>query len=464
MAAEAPATSHGQRWVPMSGWDRAFASNLAATGRDLRLTRAMSCVAAELGRFHLEEGDLPPEQLLQFIVGACGALPLRVGVQMLKGALPSSRVRDEATLSRWEAQIGPGLVSKIPPEATEAGFWYGRRGKEALALTAFGTLEAEVLPFELAPDARNEVAIEGEVQAAVDYVSGYINVGRFAVARCLVDPSLRRPRFRFICPAAPTDDQIWIELLSAPVRKVLARPFARVLVRRDRSKPILFEATQGTPPSGARGDFAPALVEALNQTRREAGLSGVQLALAESARATALAGVYFGALLGEPPRPEEAETIGRGLSAGWEVGPGMIREGTFVSELVEHTPDPAVWLRTALIWPMGREGLLAPEIEEVAIGRALLGEGQAVGAIVSGYRFYRSDDHSADVRTLLGRIRAGRTRLGLPEPRRLADLDPVMRAALAEVKAEKVSPFDALGGVLARGTQLHAQSAQGSAG
>src|SRR5262249_45320618 len=150
-----------------------------------------------------------------------------------------------------------------------------------------------------------------------------------------------------------------------------------------------------------------------------AGFPAVRLTQGESELATGLAAPYFGALLGEPARPEEVETIARGLSAGWDVTSGAIRSALFVSELVEQAPDPGLWLETTLAWPMGRATLLDPTTEEIAVGPVLLGEGAAVGAIVSGYRFYRSDDHTADVRTLLARVLAARTRLKLTPPRLL---------------------------------------------
>jgi len=159
--------------------------------------------------------------------------------------------------------------------------------------------------------------------------------------------------------------------------------------------------------------------------------------------ATALAGPYFGALLGQPPRSDEVETIARGLSAGWDVSSGMIRSAMFVSEVVEQSPDPGLWLDATVSWPLGRATLLDPGTEEVAVGPLLLGNGAAVGAIVSGYRFYRSDDHSADVRTLLSRVLAARMRLKLPPPR-LLDLDQALKTATAEVRTEKRSPDEAL--------------------
>jgi hypothetical protein len=458
---DAPATSHGQRWAPSSPWELAFAEEISRSGRDLRLTRAMSCAASELGRFLLEFGTLPPTHETHFIVGACGGLPMKVGVQMLQGKLQSARARDDAALKQARHQMGPDLIAKIPAGMTEAGFSYVRRQKDMFAVVVFGQLEADVLPFDLSPDAQDQVVIEGEIHEGYDHVSGLVNVGRYGVADCVVDPSLRHPRFRFVCPVAPTDDQAWIQLFSARTRSVLESPFARLLVRRDRSKPLVFRTrTDPARPIHAREEFTPLFLQELNKTRHDAGFPEVRLSKEGTEMATGLAGPYFGAQLGEPPRPDDVETIARGLSAGWDVTSGMIRSAMFVSEIVEPSPDPGLWLETTVLWPLGRSTLLDPGTEEVAVGPVLFGEGAAVGAIVSGYRFYRGTDHSADVRTLLSRVLAARVRLKLPPPR-LLDLEPVMRTVTAEVHAEKKTPDAALQALLEHAVQVYPSDFRG---
>ncbi len=213
-------------------------------------------------------------------------------------------------------------------------------------------------------------------------------------------------------------------------------------------------------PIHTREEFTPAFLEELNRTRRDAGFPDVRLSKDGTNLATALAGPYFGALLGQPPRSDEVETIARGLTAGWEVSSGMIRSAMFVSEVVEQAPDPGLWLEATVSWPLGRATLLDPGTEEVAVGPLLLGKGAAVGAIVSGYRFYRSDDHSADVRTLLSRVLAARVRLKLPPPR-LLDLKQAISTATAEIQAEKQSPDGALRTLLDQAVHSYRGELQG---
>ena len=113
----------------------------------------------------------------------------------------------------------------------------------------------------------------------------------------------------------------------------------------------------------------------LNATRAQAGLPPVRLAEAQSATAGASpastsprrsarwADVASGAL-------DDLNTIALGLLAGWQVA-GTIRDGTFFSTFVPRTRDAGRWVDAALSMPIGRITLMAPEIDEVAIGSAL---------------------------------------------------------------------------------------------
>ena len=123
--------------------------------------------------------------------------------------------------------------------------------------------------------------------------------------------------------------------------------------------------------------FAPAVIAGLNATRIQAGLPPVRLAEAQSATAVRVARQYFAASLGAsglgditPAGLEDINTIALGLLAGWQVA-GTIRDGIFFSAVVPHTRDAGRWVDSALSMPIGRNALMAPEIEEVALGSAM---------------------------------------------------------------------------------------------
>jgi hypothetical protein len=233
---------------------------------------------------------------------------------------------------------------------------------------------------------------------------------------------------------------------------VLTLPIVQVLARRDAHKPLVYAETpyaQSQPVTDAAG-FAPAVIGGLNATRAEAGLAPVRLAEAQSATATRVARQYFAAALGATGvgdlgagALEDMNTIALGLLAGWQVT-GTIRDGTFYSGILPHARDAGRWVDSALALPMGRQALMAPDIDEVALGSAMFDDPKAIGAVAIGYRFVRSNDHTADINHLLERIASSRQNMHLPPPTRLKGMDAVLQRELARVQQGASTPVSAL--------------------
>ncbi len=456
-------------WQPRGLWEESFAGAYAASGKKAALTRAMSCAAGEIGRFYLEKHAPPPEPLQRFLTAACGVFVPSVAYDSLKGTAPAGRP-DAAVLPLWKDQIGSELLARIPDGAKHAGFWFGRRGDQAVALVAYEAAPVELKAFSPVPDFNSDLAIEGRLEEGdAAYFAGYINQGPFGVKKCLVDPSVPRPSFRISCRVAPDDQTAWIQIVYAPPRSVLARPLVQVLARRDAHKPLLYTETPHalSHPVTDAAAFAPAVIAGLNATRTQAGLPPVRLAEAQSATAVRVARQYFAASLGAgglgditPAGLEDINTIALGLLAGWQVA-GTIRDGTFFSAVVPHTRDAGRWVDSALSMPIGRNALMAPEIEEVALGSAMFDDPRAIGAIACGYRFHHDNDHTADVNHLLDRITAARQRMNLRPVERLKGMDAVLRRELARVQEGKWTPMTALQAALKEATERYNTPTQG---
>jgi hypothetical protein len=449
-------------WQPSGPWDAAFAADASQARARLRLTKAMACVARETGRFLLETHAPPPDVLQQFQIAACGAIVPQVATRWISGEIPD-RITEEQALGRWRSQlktdlladIAPDLPSDLPAQSaaqgTDAGFWFGRAHGHALALIVHAAPRARWKTLAFTPDAQGNVTLEGELTEAADYILGYANQGRFGVEKCTLDPGVARPHFRAICPIAKDDTTAWIQLLSAAPKRVLATPFAQILIRRSADQPLVFEAqTYGEAhPVSTPADFSKAIVEQLNAVRKQAGFQPVQLSPAESARAGRLAGHYFSDAF-SPDRGPQADRVALGLLAGWQME-GLIRDGLFFARLAPRVRDAGQWLTQALIAPMGRATLLARDIDAISLGSVFLSQPDGLGAVVTGYRLYHGDDHSADVRQLYARLLAGRRRLGLKMPARLGGMDGVMRLALQRVQAGTSGSSQALQTVLDQG-------------
>jgi hypothetical protein len=445
-AAFVPASAD-EPWTPQGGWDQAFAAVYAAAARKAKLTRAMSCVASEIGRFTLLQRAPPPEPLQRFITAGCGVATPGVGFRSLTGAVPDT-VSDDALLQQWQSQLRTDVLDNVPANAREIGFWFGRRAGQVVALATYHATPVQLKPFSVVPNPAGEVVLEGQLDGDAAYFGGYANQGRFGVSACLVDPAVPRPRFRVTCRVAPEDQTAWLEVVYASTASVLAVPIVQLLARRDITQPLVFSETpyaSSRPVADASG-VAPAILAELNRVRVAAGLRPVQLAAAQSATASRVARHYFAAALdgaGKPNALADMNTVALGLLAGWQVA-GTIREGTFFSVVVPHTRDAGRWLDTALATPIGREALLSPDIEEVALGSALFDKPHGIGAVVTGYRFHRSDDHRADVVRLMQRVVAARKRMQLSTPSRLGGVDAILARELDRVRTGVQLPMHAL--------------------
>lgn len=447
-------------WQPASASDRTFVEVLHETGRAPRLTQAMSCVARELGRFFLDTMGPAPDELREFIVAACGSVAVEIGLVPLGGDAPA-RVPDATVIKTWRAQLKDAVAAHLPRDATEAGFWFGRRGDQGAVVVAFDRLRAEIQPFSLVPDANGSITVEGRLNDDVQYVAGYANQGRFGVDSCFVDPTVPRPRFRVTCGVAADDANAWIELVYAQPKRVLALPFVQFLARKDPAAPLAWaDVPYAEPhPVASADEFAQAALSQLNAVRQQVALPPVRLSAAQTGTATGLAGHYFAAALGGEGLPE-MDTIALGLLAGWQVG-GMIRDANFVSRLVPFTRDAGRWLGATLAMPLGRYTLLDGHVEEVAIGPALMSSPDALGAVVAGYRFHHGNEHAMDVKRLTMRLVAARKRMHLDAPARLGGMAEVMRDELAHVNQGEAQPMQALRAVLQRGVDRFGANMRG---
>jgi hypothetical protein len=419
---------------PRGAWETAFAADAAQARPGVHLTRALACVAREAGRFYLDAKALPPQNLQEFVIAACGAVVPTVGMNWIAGPV-SDRIGDDDLLSHQREQLKSDVVARLPDGATDAGFWYGRAHGRSVAIMTYAAIRVRWKSLAVVPDAQGSTVFEGELTQAADYVMGYANQGRLGVERCAIDPSVARPRFRVTCHLAKDDDTAWVQLLSAPPQRVLAAPFAQILLRRTVEQPLVFRVQPYTQPHpvATAPEFSTAVVASLNEVRVAGGLRPVQLAAAESARATRLAGHYFATALSHTAGTQESDEIALGLLAGWQIE-GLIRDGLFTSSVVPHTHDAAQWLDAALTSPVGRAALLAPEIEALALGTVLLSQPDGLGAVVTGYRLYHGDDHSDDVKRLYARLLTARQRQGLGMPFRLEGMQHVMQTEFARIQ------------------------------
>jgi hypothetical protein len=456
-SAEVAAATPEEAWQPSDPWEGAFQSAVGQAKPTARITRALSCVARQFGRFRLETSADPPADLVRFVAGACG-----VTVPWVESRWFSPGVENAATdprlFEREAHQINAGLLSNLPAGTTEVGFWFGRGHGRAVAVMTSATALVRWKQLSLVADQSGDVVLAGEYTQPVNHFAAYVNHGRFGVEACPIDPGVSRPRFRIVCSMGHGDPTDWVQLYAVAPHRVLFTPFAQILVRRDGGSPLAFpaSATVEIRQVSSSDELTGAILEHLNRVRVAARLAPVRLSMAESATAKGVTGAFFGAAFARGERDTPAnqtrmDDIALGLLAGWQVE-GTIREGFFVSSHAPRTRDAGRWLESALTLPFGRVTLLSAEADEIAIGSQVLPGSRGLAALVTAYRHFTANDHRADVERLYERLALARARRHLARPVRLGGMDEVMRTELRFVEDGRASPAAVLNTVLQDGT------------
>jgi hypothetical protein len=457
----APQADAAQKpWEPAGPWETMFAEVATGAQKKPRLPLSMACAARELGRFYMEHKEAPDETLRRFILGGCGSLVPKVVEQPVTLQVPAS-VKDDQLFEKMGGDLRTVLEKALSKGVDIAGFWFGRRDDQVVAYLVGSNEKAQIKPFALTPDAHGEVVIEGRLNEEARYFEAFINYGSVAAAPCDVDISVPRPAFRFVCKMYEKDDAAWVQMLYAPPQRMLGTVFAQTLVRRSPDVPPRYVAIRYADPApvSTPTQFTSTVVQQLNRVRKVAGLSAVTLAAAETRTAAKVAPQFFTSVLGQAD-PEKADTIALGLLAGWEVE-GTIRDGSLMYALMP-TLDAGRWLTSALEMPIGRATLLAPDIEQVALGPVVSSEQSAIGSVVTGYRFHHGDNHDDDVKFLLSRVVQSRRRMGLAPPGRLAT-EQAMKIELADVYEGTATPEEAMNGVLQRASHTYGMGMRGFA-
>ncbi|MBK9266424.1 MAG: hypothetical protein IPM54_42385 [Polyangiaceae bacterium] len=459
----APEADKGQEaWTPGNSWETMFEEVAKAKAPKARLTRAMACVAHELGRFYLEKKSEPDDGLRRFMTGGCGNFVPDVGGGYLVDEVPAD-VSDEDLLKNAGPNIRQALGKSLGGNPDLVGFWFGRKDKQIVAYVVQAREEATIKPFSLTPDERGEVVIEGQVLQPTQYFNAYVNKGATAVVKCEIDMSMVRPNFRIICPIDAQDDTAWIQLLSVPPKRALGSVFAQALVRKEANVSPKYAAIRygDAAPASTPENFTTTVIQNLNKARKEAGLSELTLAREQSKTAAAVAPHYFTSMFDENPNPGQVDTIALALMAGWDVK-GMIRDAQMVSTTAA-TLDVSRWLTSALEMPIGRHTLFDPNIEQLALGPMIMQDQGMLGSVAVGYRFHHGADHADDEQYLLSRVMQTRKRLNLSPPKRLGGVDAILNEELMRVHQSKQSPVDAMNAVLQRSVESFQQSMRGYA-
>jgi hypothetical protein len=185
------------------------------------------------------------------------------------------------------------------------------------------------------------------------------------------------------------------------------------------------------------------IAELVNRLRAEAGAAPLAFEREQSATAGALAPHFFASLFGNDPQTN-ADLVLLGLLAGWDVD-GLIQDAHFSAAWAPQSTDLSRLLSEALESPVGRRTLLSPEVERIAVGSVVAGEGgdSSLGALFVTYALFSEREHEQHARRVRERLAAKRAERGLGAPRHLHDVAPLAMRAASAVQAG-AEPEDAL--------------------
>jgi hypothetical protein len=188
------------------------------------------------------------------------------------------------------------------------------------------------------------------------------------------------------------------------------------------------------------------LASLVGQVRGQAGLKALHLAEAQSQTARRLAPHYFAAMSGLESE-EVADKVVLGLRAGWEVG-APLRMGQFTYGASEGDVSTARLLSEVLEMPGGREALLDPDVNHLAVG-VVGGAGRGfVGVLFGTYATFELGDPQSHVQKLRRRLSDLRARKGLPNAEALPSVEADLSGVLREVSSGALTADQGLSAAL----------------
>lgn len=399
-----------------------------AQGRRLAIDAELGCAAREIARFYAAHEAFPDQQLQAHMAGVCGASVAGFGVMVW--STPNDTLVGAAKRTQWHDAIAKQLGEWLPASMDLAGAAELSDGKTRVFAATVATSTVTWESRSTVVSGSGEVELTGTVRTPTAFIYGVTNSGAYGVRDCRTDPRVALPRFHLTCRLDDSDTAAWVGVEALPPNRVLARAVARLLIRREGASLTFNAATQRLAPEAVTSAtaFAKRVLALVNETRAAAQLPALRLAKRESETSARLAPHYFQS---ESAGEAVVDQIALGLMAGWDVR-GTIRSGDFYSNQLSGSLDPKRWLGFMLDQPSARRVLLDPQARSIAIGADVQPGAQSIGALISTYAFYDSDNHRADIERFLSNLNQHRIDLGLP-PVKVTSA-PEVAAAVRSVK------------------------------
>jgi hypothetical protein len=446
LAGPLPAEAQLAPHAPSTPWEQLLADAAQARHGLVYVSESMSCVSREAGRYVLENGQLPARSAERFLRARCGVVAPDLALWTSKGTVPAD-VTDAQVFDHWKGDFAPKITQALSGRGSQlAGIWFGRKGDQAMVLVAVVSRQVELERVPLSAEAGGKVVIRGELLTPAATVDALVNVGAHGFRVCAGTPSVALPRFEVTCEVDPQDKTTWIEVAAFPAGRLVGHLVADLMIAPSGALPDVYER----PSYGLFADVAPGtdvasrILTMVNGVRTQASLGPLTLAPAQSATATKVAPHYFAALNGQEPETM-ADQVVLGLRAGWDV-PGVVRYGQFTASLSLQSEDYADLLVNALERPSGRQALLDPAVQVLAVGPVAARD--AVAAVLTTYAIMDDAAPAVDAARVLERLGRDRQARGKNAAAVSAQLRDEAARALNDVGRGRLTAKQALDAAL----------------
>jgi hypothetical protein len=440
-------------------WDGLLHQAAAAKPGLVVPTEDMHCVAREAGLFYLVHRGNLPDSLRRFVGARCGTTG-HVNLAYSFSDIPDD-VPEDKVFAQWKGSVAASLKENQEGGNLLTGIWFGRKAGFAVVAIAVGDRKIAVESFTPVPDDKGEVVIRGELLIPAESLRALINRGRFGMAECVLDPEPALPRFTVRCTPEPTDAGAWLEISAFPAGRVLGTSVLVAKVWPGRVPEASYQAPTYASPREVQSaaGMTTGLVELVNEVRKTANLLPVVLAAGQSQTASRLSTHFFAALFGQESEIV-ADKVVLGLQAGWDVE-GTVRRGRFAYAVAAQTTDLDRLLAAALERPFGREVLLHPTIEQIAVGPAASKGGQVMAAVFATYELIGAETHASDEERLYQLLDEERTRRGRKPAKRVPELKEQAAEIARAVARGETSPLVARDRLMTRLSRFTESSVRG---
>jgi hypothetical protein len=431
---------------PLSGVAKELANSRA--GLVLASTSA-ACTARELGIFVAAKKARMTESLQRFIAARCGL----TGTTQIAYGSRYQEVHGQIDEQQIAAEWSPSLKSDMQKAlagssgAHLVGLWFGRRDDLLVATWVVVPRLARLDAMAMVPAVDGQVVIRGEVLYRAEKVEGLINRGAYGFGRCEADPAVKMPQFRLRCQVAKDDAAATVQVAAFEPGRVLGHVILSLVVW-PKGEPSNHYRRPSLVDGGSSQSTGTAteLANLVDRVRSQAGMKPLRFSEPESQSARRVAPHYFAALAGLEDETVADQVI-LGLRAGWEVG-SPLRSGQFTSGTSQGSVSTARLLSDVLELPGGREALLNPESDHLAIGTFGSPAQGFVGVLFTTYATFdlgNTQSHAEKVHERLAKLRAQK---GLERADRLPKLEADLSAIVATVSSGELNANQGLERVL----------------